>query len=83
MYVFIFIYAHNIFQNIELIFCDFTSLKAKSSQSSVASSSTGSSDSTYGKGVIFYLRDGYIVGAVMWNIFGKMSIARKVINIFI
>lgn len=34
----------------------------------------------YGKGVIFYLRDNIIVGIVLWNVFAKMSIARKIIN---
>lgn len=32
----------------------------------------------YGKGVIFYLRDGSVVGIVLWNIFNRMSIARRV-----
>lgn len=34
----------------------------------------------YGKGVIFYLRDDVIVGIVLWNVFAKMSIARKIIR---
>ena len=36
------------------------------------------SGSDYGKGVIFYLRDKVIVGVVMWNVFGRMAIARQV-----
>lgn len=32
----------------------------------------------YGKGVIFYLRDNVVVGIVLWNIFNRMPIARKV-----
>lgn len=32
----------------------------------------------YGKGVIFYLRDNFIVGMVLWNVFNRMPIARKV-----
>lgn len=32
----------------------------------------------YGKGVIFYLRDNIVVGVVMWNVFGRMAIARQV-----
>ncbi|NWU11180.1 AIFM1 factor, partial [Cephalopterus ornatus] len=32
----------------------------------------------YGKGVIFYLRDKVVVGIVLWNIFNRMPIARKV-----
>lgn len=34
----------------------------------------------YGKGVIFYLRDNIIVGILLWNVFTKMPIARKIIN---
>ena len=34
----------------------------------------------YGKGVIFYLRDDVIVGIVLWNVFAKMSTARKIIR---
>lgn len=30
------------------------------------------------KGVIFYLRDGTVVGILLWNIFNRMSIARRV-----
>lgn len=32
----------------------------------------------YGKGVIFYLKDDIVVGIVLWNIFNRMSIARRV-----
>lgn len=34
----------------------------------------------YGKGVIFYLRGKQIVGIVLWNVFNRMPIARKVKN---
>ncbi|XP_075234577.1 apoptosis inducing factor [Lycorma delicatula] len=34
----------------------------------------------YGKGVIFYLRDGIVVGIVLWNVFNRMSIARQVLS---
>ncbi|XP_021568954.1 apoptosis-inducing factor 1, mitochondrial isoform X3 [Carlito syrichta] len=34
----------------------------------------------YGKGVIFYLRDKVVVGIVLWNIFNRMPIARKIIK---
>ncbi|XP_078268400.1 apoptosis-inducing factor 1, mitochondrial isoform X3 [Rhinoraja longicauda] len=34
----------------------------------------------YGKGVIFYLRDKVVVGILLWNIFNRMPIARKVIK---
>lgn len=38
------------------------------------------SSDNYGKGVIFYLKDNIIVGIVLWNVFSKMSVARKIIN---
>ncbi|XP_038630817.1 apoptosis-inducing factor 1, mitochondrial isoform X10 [Scyliorhinus canicula] len=34
----------------------------------------------YGKGVIFYLREKVVVGILLWNIFNRMPIARKVIK---
>jgi len=34
----------------------------------------------YGKGVIFYLKDNVVVGVLLWNVFNKISIARKVIR---
>ena len=37
-------------------------------------------EENYGKGVIFYLNNDVVVGILMWNVFNKMSIARKVIR---
>ncbi|XP_069469194.1 apoptosis-inducing factor 1, mitochondrial isoform X2 [Ambystoma mexicanum] len=34
----------------------------------------------YGKGIVFYLRDKVVVGIVLWNIFNRMPIARKIIK---
>lgn len=35
----------------------------------------------YDKGVIFYLRnDGVVVGILLWNVFNRMAVARKIIN---
>ncbi|KAF2355994.1 Mitochondrial apoptosis-inducing factor C-terminal domain [Trinorchestia longiramus] len=34
----------------------------------------------YGKGVIFYLRDKKVVGLLLWNVFNRMPIARKVLK---
>ncbi|XP_022086812.1 apoptosis-inducing factor 1, mitochondrial-like [Acanthaster planci] len=34
----------------------------------------------YGKGVVFYLKNNMVVGVVLWNVFNKMPIARKVIK---
>ena len=36
------------------------------------------SGENFGKGVIFYMRNDTVVGIVMWNVFNKMPIARKV-----
>ncbi|XP_027033825.2 apoptosis-inducing factor 1, mitochondrial isoform X1 [Tachysurus fulvidraco] len=38
------------------------------------------SQENYGKGVIFYLRDKVVVGIVLWNVFNRMPIARKIIK---
>ncbi|XP_068104176.1 apoptosis-inducing factor 1, mitochondrial [Hyperolius riggenbachi] len=35
---------------------------------------------SYGKGVVFYLRDNVVVGIVLWNIFNRMPVARKIIK---
>lgn len=32
----------------------------------------------FGKGVVFYLRDNIVVGVLLWNVFNKMPIARRV-----
>lgn len=32
----------------------------------------------FGKGVVFYLRNDVVVGIMLWNIFNRMSIARRV-----
>jgi programmed cell death 8 (apoptosis-inducing factor) len=34
----------------------------------------------YGKGAVFYMRDDTVVGVVLWNVFNKIPIARKVIR---
>eukprot|EP00092_Neocalanus_flemingeri_P006078 GFUD01006549.1.p1 GENE.GFUD01006549.1~~GFUD01006549.1.p1 ORF type:complete len:776 (-),score=275.19 GFUD01006549.1:170-2497(-) len=34
----------------------------------------------YGKGVIFYLRENKVVGVVLWNVFNRMSIARRILK---
>ncbi|XP_012534213.1 apoptosis-inducing factor 1, mitochondrial isoform X2 [Monomorium pharaonis] len=33
----------------------------------------------FGKGVVFYMRDDVVVGILLWNIFNRMSIARRVL----
>ncbi|KAK3099550.1 hypothetical protein FSP39_006190 [Pinctada imbricata] len=34
----------------------------------------------YGKGVLFYLKDKEIVGILLWNLMGRMHVARKVLR---
>ncbi|NWT79987.1 AIFM1 factor, partial [Chaetorhynchus papuensis] len=48
------------------------------SQSSSPTPQVPQQGEDYGKGVIFYLRDKVVVGIVLWNIFNRMPIARKV-----
>ena len=57
-------------------------LQENSSSTQTASTSQAEEQDVekYGKGVIFYLRDDVIVGIVLWNVFAKMSTARKIIR---
>ena len=32
----------------------------------------------FSKGILFYMQNNVIVGVLMWNVFGKMPIARRV-----
>lgn len=41
--------------------------------------STENPGSNYGKGVVFYMQDDRIVGILLWNVFNRISIARKVL----
>lgn len=34
----------------------------------------------YGRGVVFYLKDGIIVGILLWNLFSRLTIARRILN---
>lgn len=34
----------------------------------------------YGKGVVFYMQGEKIVGILLWNVFNRMSVARKVLR---
>lgn len=40
---------------------------------------TTESPEDFGKGVIFYMQDKKIVGILLWNVFNRISIARKVL----
>lgn len=37
-------------------------------------------ETSYNKGVVFYLKNDVIVGIVLWNLFNRMSIARQVLK---
>lgn len=39
-----------------------------------------SENDLYDRGVLFYLKDQVVVGVLLWNIFDKMAIARRIIN---
>lgn len=41
---------------------------------------TASSPDNYGKGVIFYMQENRIVGILLWNVFNRISIARKILT---
>lgn len=50
------------------------------SSSKIAGSDIQNTNSDdYGKGVVFYLRDEKVVGILLWNVFNRINIARKVI----
>lgn len=34
----------------------------------------------FGRGVVFYLKDDIIVGVLLWNLFSRLSIARRILN---
>lgn len=34
----------------------------------------------YGKGIVFYLKDDVIVGILLWNLFSRLTIARRILN---
>ncbi|XP_077448874.1 apoptosis-inducing factor 1, mitochondrial isoform X1 [Stigmatopora argus] len=67
-----------------------TGIRSESETEDVASSTAATSSPVpapavtqkddYGKGVIFYLRDKVVVGIILWNVFNRMPIARKIIK---
>ncbi|XP_016143716.1 apoptosis-inducing factor 1, mitochondrial-like isoform X1 [Sinocyclocheilus grahami] len=66
-----------------------TGIRSESETEAVAGALTAETTATpppiqqeedYGKGVIFYLRDQVVVGIVLWNVFNRMPIARKIIK---
>jgi programmed cell death 8 (apoptosis-inducing factor) len=54
-----------------------SALKHKLPESKVASTTSEKTDD-YRKGVVFYLKENKVVGIVLWNVFNRIPIARKV-----
>ncbi|XP_030064915.1 apoptosis-inducing factor 1, mitochondrial isoform X2 [Microcaecilia unicolor] len=54
--------------------------KALSIPVPVAAAQAPQQGEDYGKGIIFYLTDGVVVGIVLWNVFNRMPVARKIIK---
>lgn len=52
--------------------------KVKTESETKPAPPTGQED--FGKGVIFYTKDNVVVGMVMWNVFNKMKIARRILR---
>lgn len=51
----------------------------KTTKNETESSEENAEDENYGKGVVFYLRDDKVVGVLLWNVFNRIGLARKVI----
>ncbi|KRZ80487.1 Apoptosis-inducing factor 1, mitochondrial [Trichinella papuae] len=53
---------------------------AKPAEADTVNQSQTSTEDDYGKGVVFYLRGKRIVGILLWNVFNRMPIARKLLQ---
>lgn len=53
--------------------------EAKETGSESCGETADNDDDDFGKGVIFYMKEKRVVGIVLWNIFERMNIARKII----
>lgn len=53
---------------------------ALANASANAESSSVVDKDDFGKGVIFYMRDKSVVGIVLWNVFNRMPLARKILK---
>lgn len=55
----------------------------ETSESTVTQDSTTKTEGneeSFGKGIVFYTREKKVVGILLWNIFGQMPIARKIVS---
>ncbi|CAF1340302.1 unnamed protein product, partial [Didymodactylos carnosus] len=57
-----------------------TENKADSFQDIVKANEKKTYGDDYGKGVVFYLKEGRVVGIVLWNVHDRIPIARKIIK---
>jgi programmed cell death 8 (apoptosis-inducing factor) len=57
----------------------FQAAKPQPTSSSPSSLEEPKAGEDYGKGVVFYLKGKQIVGIVLWNVFNRMPVARKVL----
>ncbi|CAF2635583.1 unnamed protein product [Rotaria sp. Silwood2] len=57
-------------------------LKHKIPESKTTTTTTTTTDNKndYSKGVVFYLKENKVVGIVLWNVFNRIPIARKIIK---
>lgn len=55
-------------------------LKHKIPETKATRATTSSTQGDYNKGVVFYLKENKVVGVVLWNIFNRIPIARKIIK---
>lgn len=54
-------------------------VEAEVAQTSPQTSPPVTQDEQYGKGVVFYMTEKKIVGVLLWNVFGQMPVARRII----
>lgn len=57
-----------------------TKADEKAAPKVLAAEKAASSPDDYNKGVLFYLKDDRIVGILLWNVFNRISIARKILT---
>jgi programmed cell death 8 (apoptosis-inducing factor) len=55
-------------------------LKHKIPETKTPTTTTNENKDDYSKGVVFYLKENKVVGIVLWNVFNRIPIARKVKN---
>lgn len=54
--------------------------EVKSNKTTTTTADNNEEEDKYQKGVVFYLKDNVIVGILMWNLFSRLTIARRILN---